>query len=163
MTTHTPIIKTTALDSISNNLTIASNCTTLNVGTNNTVYVENVGNNKSIKQSIYYFSTQTFSPTISDFFQNGTFIIPTYSSANPSTVNDIITINLPVPTAELDGVVFLFRKLRGSANNTSTNWTFNCPSSLLTTTVPVSTLNLNPMIIRTYVLGFEGTYYYCIN
>jgi hypothetical protein len=170
MTTSSINVKTNALDSISTALTIGSSASTVNVGQpTNIINVERLIASTSVKQNIYYFSTQTFSPTVADFLANGTFIMSLYSSANPSTVNDIITVNLPTPTSQLDGCYFCFRKLRGQLNNSSVNWSFNTSTptllaggaTLTSSASPLATLiSFNPGIQRVYVLGYSGSYYW---
>lgn len=167
MTTRSTNVQTNALDS-STTLTIGGN--TINVGgSSNIINVERLIASTSVKQNIYYFSTQTFSPTVADFLANGTFCMSLYSSANPSTLNDNITVNLPVPTSQLDGCYFCFRKLRGQLNNSSVNWSFYTTTptllaggaTLTSSASPlVSFTSFNPGIQRVYVLGYAGSYYW---
>lgn len=167
MTTNSTTIKTNELNSISTNLTIGDTGSTVNLGaTSNIISLNNVIT-PSIKQKVYYFSTQTFSPTVADFLANGTICISLFSSANPSTANDIITVNLPVPTIQLEGTYFIFRKIRGIFNNTTTNFIFNSsPASILGNTGTlttgssplVSTASFNPSIHRIYVMAYLSTY-----
>lgn len=164
------IIKTTALDCPTTSLALVNSATTttINLGLNGTVQATNVIT-PTVKQKVYYFSTQTFSPTVADFFANGTLVISLFSSQTISTANDLITINLPPPTVALDGCYFIFRKLRGIFNNGTTNFTFNTsPASILPAgasltsgTAPIaSSQSFNPGIVRAYVVSYLGTAYW---
>lgn len=169
MTTQSNSIKTTALDSTSTALTIGDTATTINLGgSTNTLNITRILTS-SVKQKIYYTNSATLTFTVNDFLTNGTFIMSLYSSANPSTANDLITVNLPTPTAQLDGCYFCFRKLRGQISNGSANWQFvTSPPSLLaggasltTGANPVSSnLSFNPGIQRIFVMGYAGSYYW---
>lgn len=165
------IIKTTALNSPTTALALVSSntTTTINLGLNGTVQAINVVT-PTVKQKVYYFSTQTFSPTVANFLNNGTIVISLFSSQSPiSTANDIITINLPPPTLALDGCYFIFKKLRGIFSNGTTNFTFNTTpasflpagSSLTSGTTPItSSQSFNSGIVRMYVVSYLGTAYW---
>lgn len=168
---NSDIIKTNAIISPTTSLALVNSATTtlINVGGAGTIVLAHNVVTPTVKQKVYYFSTQTLSPTVANFLANGTIVISLFSSANPSTINDIITMNLPPPTAELDGCFFLFRKLRGQLNNSSTNWTFvTSPASLLSggasltsgATPVVSTLSFNPGVQRLFVISYAGSYYW---
>lgn len=163
-------VKTSSLDTPTTSLILINDAsvTTMNLGISTTIEAQSI-TIPTVKQKVYYFSTQTLSPTVNNFLANGTIIISLYSSANPTTVNDIITITLPPPTASLNGCYFLFRKLRGIINNGTTNFTFTTSpasilplgSSLTSGSTPIlSTQSFNSGIIRAYVVSYSGTHYW---
>jgi hypothetical protein len=123
---------------------------------------------KSLISSIVTISTQTFTPTIASFTTDGTTFVSTYSSANPSIANDIITVNLPVPTSAIEGMIFHFRKIRGAINVSSTNWSFvTSPASIIKSDVtittsgnPTTTYTVNSLYVRIQVYSYSGVYYW---
>ena len=121
---------------------------------------------KSTKQNIIYLTESTNTLTEANFLASNLFG-STYSLANPTTANDSITVNIPTPTAAMEGMTLVFRKVRGVFNTSSANWSFVCPtqscvlSSLTTTTAPTgTTLTFNSTVARIVVLGYLGSYYY---
>jgi hypothetical protein len=168
MSTQTNTLLTNNLDSVTSSQSIGSSLNTLTIG--NTSNAVSIGNlySTSVKPKVYVFSTQTITLTVANILLNGSIINSTYSSANPSTVNDIITVNLPVATSAIDGVYFIFRKMRGALNGSSQNWNFvTSPASLIngTTTVstsgiPTTTLVSSTLVVRLQVIGLNGTYYW---
>lgn len=169
MTTQTESVLTNNLNSLGTTLTIGQSSTSVSIGSTNSITNIPRINAKVVKPKVVYITTTSFSPTISDFFTNGTIFNSTYSSANPSTINDIITINLPTATAELEGMYFLFRKTRGAINGTSQNWTFTTnPASIVpigasitTSGYPIASISQNVIFQRLIVCGYNGLYYWC--
>jgi hypothetical protein len=175
MSIQTDTVKTESFDTISaTSLSIGNSATNINVGgSSTTVNMGYITNSNNVKNVINYVSTQTVTLSISDFLTNGTIFVFTYSSANPSTINDLITINLPAPIAQIEGMFFFFRKLRGFANTSTTNCTFNTIGgsyiignavSLTSSVSPATnTLSNNGPNLRLYVLGYSGSYYWVVN
>jgi hypothetical protein len=153
--------------------------TAVNIGSGSTTGVVTIGNtNNSIllnapttinstKQKITYFTTQTNTLTVANILASN-FFGSTYSSANPTVTNDIITVNLPTPTVAMEGMTLTFRKIRGAVGTATTNWTFVCPTSsfvqtgLTASTPTVSTQNNGSTLVRYTVLGYGGVYYYFV-
>ena len=166
MTLYSTTLKTTAVDTDTTDLTIGDGATIVNLGgSSNIISLSNIVT-QTVKQKVYYVSSQIFSPTVTDFLANGTIVIFTYGLQNPSTSNEVITINLPTPTAQLDGACFIFRKIRGIYNTSNTNMIFNTsPASILEGTgsltkagQPIALVNLTSTILRAYVMSYASTY-----
>lgn len=133
-----------------------------------TLNAKNYGGVVGIYQKTTYLTTQINTITSGSIITDGMVYMSNYSSASPSTINDIITINLPTPTASLEGFTLTFRKLRGSIDNSTTNWTFVAPSPLilsttrsLTTTGGANAIsNQTGLTIKYIIAGYLGVYYY---
>jgi len=169
MTTQSGTILANKLNPLSTTLNVAPSSTSLTIGsTFTTTTINRINDVKVAKPKVYVWNASIVSPTVDDFLANGTVICSIYSTANPSTSNDIITVNLPTPTEKLEGMIFFFKKLRGSANSASNNWVFNCSSysivditaTITTTGQPRTTYAQIGTIIRMLVCGYEGSYYW---
>ena len=122
---------------------------------------------KVINPAVRYLTTQTNTLTVAELIETN-IVVSLFSSSNPSTVNDNITINLPTATAELEGMFFFFRKMRGAVGASGTSWTFTTPTATIVainttanaTGQPVSTLIQSSFILRLVVCGYAGTYYW---
>jgi len=165
-------VKVDTLDTItSTSMTIGENASTISIGTSSSkVNVGNLSNYGTIKPGVLNITTQNYTLTITDLL-NYQIIVSGYSSMSTSTVNDIITFTMPTPTAEIEGIVYTFRKIRGGVSTGTTNMTFNWPTnsyianntSLTTTGQPANTLSSNQQSIRFTVVGYLGTYYFIIS
>lgn len=172
MTTVANIVKTDAISYIANvNQTYGGSSTDITIGNNTTVVNIANPNVNTIVSKVFSPSTQTFTLTINDFLANGTFICPKYTSANPSTVNDVITVNLPDPTSAIEGMFFCFRKIRGALNTSTQNWLFTSPNSSIlissngltqSGTPTTSSFAQTALTVRIVVLGYAGVYYYVL-
>lgn len=169
MTTQSGTVTATTLNPVGTTLNVAPSSTSLTIGSSSTITTINrITDVKVYDPRVWTWTTQTVSPTVADFIANGSTIASTYSSASPSTVNDNITVNLPTPTASLSGMFFFIRKMRGSINTSSTNFTFNTsPASLVNlqtsanaTGQPLATITQNGLFFRLLVCGYSGTYYW---
>ena len=164
-------VKVDTLDTItSTSMTIGANASTISIGTSSSkVNVGNLSNYGYIKPGVLNITDLSYSLTVADLL-NYQIIVSGYSSMTTSAVNDNITFTMPTPTAELEGIVYTFRKIRGGVSTTGTNMTFNWPTnsyianntSLTTTGQPVNTLSSNPQSIRFTVVGYLGTYYFIL-
>lgn len=161
-------IKVNSLDTItSTTMSLGVSSSTISLGSSSTLTtVGSLDNFSTIKPQVFNLTTQTWNPTIAQLL-DATTIVCNYSLSNPSTSNSVITINLPIPTAELEGVIITFRKIRGVLNTASSNFLFNCNghmlsfnASLTTTGQPGNQLNVAATIQRLLILGYSGTYYY---
>ena len=160
------------------NGTGATQTTDVNIGSGSTTGSVTIGNTdnsillnaptsfKSTKQHITYFTSQTNTLIVADILASNLFG-STYSLANPTTTNDVITVNIPTPTSDMEGMTLVFRKLRGALNTSTTNWTFTCPTSTivvnsLTASAPptLSTLSVSTLVSKFTVLAYSGSYYY---
>lgn len=170
MTTIATTLLTNSIDSIGLSQSIASSATTINMG--NPAGSVNISNLivTTVKPKINVLTLQINTFTVDSILAGGSTIVSTYTSANPSTANDSITINLPTPDSRLDGIQFFFRKMRGALNNSSENWRFvTNPSSIIvssatasTTGHPIAAIGVIALFVRMTVLGINGTYYWCI-
>lgn len=170
MSATSNIFKVDSFDTPSATLAIAgsSTTTTVNLGANSKRLLITRLQCQTMKQNVYYFNTQTFSPTVADFLANGTLIISLFNTI--PAINDVITVNLPVPTQALEGCYFMFRKMKGQISNGSVNWTFiTSPASILpgggtltsSASVVITTSSFNPGIQRIFVIGNgSGSYYW---
>jgi hypothetical protein len=140
---------------------------TVTIGSsNNSILLNAPTTVKSTKQNIIYLTALSNTLTVADILASNLFG-STYSSANPSTANDSITVNIPTPTAAMEGMTLVFRKVRGVFNTTSPNWSFVCPTSscvigsLTTTAAPTgTTLTYNTSTAKMVVMAYSGSYYY---
>lgn len=163
-------VKTDTLDTISStSMNIGLSASTISIGSLSKVNVGNLSNYKTIKSSTLNISTQTNTLTITDLL-NYQIIVSGFSSTNPATVNDIITFNMPTPTADIEGIVYTFRKVRGAFSAGSTNLTFNWTTNsyivnntgLTTTGQPTNIFSTSATLIRMVVVGYLGTYYFIL-
>ena len=169
MTTQSGTVLTNTLNPLSTTLNVGTSSTDITIGSSSTTTTINrITNVKVLKPKVYVWTTQIVSPTVADFLTNGTIINSTYSSANPSTVNDNIQVNLPIPTAQLEGMYFFLRKMRGAINGSTINWTFSTsPASIVSistsanaTGSPVASITQTNLFLRMVVCGYGGTYYW---
>lgn len=174
MTTQSNNVRAVSMDTLSaTTLTIGSNATNISIGgASSKVIMGNIANVNTLATRVFNITTTSHIVTLENIFTNGMTYVLTYSSANPSTVNDIITITLPTPDASIEGMYFVFRKLRGFVNTSTTNVTFNCDTpSILSGTVSltssanpaISTLSNSGPTTRWTVLGFGGAYYWTLS
>ena len=80
---------------------------------------------------VYYFDTSSIIIDASSILTNGMIYMSSYTTfAGIGDIsNNIITVTLPPPTATIEGLILLFRKLRGANNSSNTNWFFNSTNS----------------------------------
>ena len=152
------------------NIAIGASATTIAIGTSTSVVnIPNLGIG-SYKSNTLQITTATNTFTIANLITYQ-FFVSDFSSTNPATVNDPITVNLPTPTAEIDGIIYTFRKIRGAFNTTGNNWLFNFATacyvannnSLTTTGQPVSVFNTSAIVIRFVVVGDGlGAFYWIL-
>lgn len=169
MSLSTAIMKTDIFDTVSATLSMGATSTSITIGgTSTTTTIQNVQDYACIDSNVITLVSQNNTLTIENFIEGGQVINSTYTSATPSTVNNIITINLPTPDARIEGVTFLFRKTRGAINTSSANFTFstttNCIVSFTTgitmTGQPTNSISSNALVFRFIVLEYSGTYYW---
>lgn len=133
-----------------------------------TLTTQNLGNIAGIYQKTKYLTNQSNTITIGSIITDGMIYMSTYSSAYPSIINDVIAIDLPTPTASLEGFTLTFRKMRGSVDTTSPNWTFSAPGSyILSTTRSLTTTGganasstQNDLNVKFIIAGYSNVYYY---
>ena len=173
MTTASQTIRTNSVSTITSApLEIGTTATSVIVGNGVPVTIGNLGTINLIKPKVVIITTQSYTVTVGDIIA-GSIFSSTFSSAPTLTVNDIITINLPTPTADIEGIIVQFRKLRGGASNSTQNWIFNCPTSslilsnavtLTTSGQPTSTATptnyQQRMTVLKYFDGSTTTYYW---
>lgn len=147
---------------------IAQNAGDVTIGTNlTTTTIPRPSGVKVITPQIRYLTTQTNTLTVAQLIETN-IIASLFSSANPSTVNDNITVNLPTATAELEGMFFFFRKMRGGISASGVSWTFTTPTATLVaiqttanaTGQPVASITQSAFIVRMVVCGSAGIYYW---
>ena len=133
-----------------------------------TLNTKNYGGVVGIYQKTTYLTQANNNITSGSIITDGMIYMSTFSSTDPSIANDIITVNLPTPTVSLEGFTLTFRKLRGSFDTASTNWSFVAPSSLILSTTRTLTTpgganaisNQNGLTIKYIIAGYLGVYYY---
>jgi hypothetical protein len=152
--------------------------TTVDIGSGTTTGTVTIGNSansillnapttvKSTKESIIYLTASTNTLTEANILASNLFG-STYSSDNPSTANNSISVNIPTPTSAMEGMTLVFRKVRGVFNTGSPNWLFTCPTSsmvltsLTTTATPTGTsLQVNATVARLTIMAYSGSLYY---
>jgi hypothetical protein len=171
MSLQSNIVSTNSLDTItSSSMTIGTSASTIQLGGSGiVVIVGNIFNYGYISPGVLNVSTQTYTLSTSDLV-NYQIIVPNYSSANPATVNDIITFTMPNPTSDMEGVIYTFRKIRGAISAGTTNLTFNWSgnyyivnnTSLTTTGQPTNTFTTSAPLIRFICVGYLGVYYFIL-
>jgi hypothetical protein len=152
------------------NIAVGASATTVSIGTTTSVVnLPNLGIG-SYKSNTFQITTQTNTFTIANLLSFQIFVSD-FSSTNPATVNDIITVNLPTPTADIEGIIYTFRKIRGAFSTSGNNWAFNFATasyvannnSLTTTGQPVSVFNTGAIVVRLVVVGDDlGSYYWIL-
>lgn len=171
MTTQANIVLTDTYNGphTGNTIDIASSATSVTIGSAVTeTFIVKLNEVRVLNPRVLVLTTQINTLTEAQILASGTTIFSTFTSTNPSTVNDNITINLPDPTVALEGLFFFFRKMRGSINPSTTNWTFTTPSARivgLNTTAnatgqPLVSVTQTGLSLRLVVCGYAGTYYW---
>ena len=169
MSLQSGTVLTNSLDTITaSSMTIGTSASTIQIGTG-TVNVGNIFNYGYISTGVLNVATQNYTLLTSDLV-NYQIIVPNYSSANPATVNDNITFTMPTPTADMEGVIYTFRKIRGAISAGTTNLTFNWSgnyyivnnTSLTTTGQPTNTFTTTAPLIRFICVGYLGVYYFIL-
>lgn len=171
MSLKTGTVLADTLDTITaTSMTIGASATTIQIGASSSTPV-NVGNLNftTVRPDVLYISTQTYTMTTAEL-RDSQIIVMNYSSANPATVNDIITFTMPVPTAEMEGCLYTFRKIRGAVSAGTTNLVFNWSgnyyiannTSLTAPGQPVNTFSTSAPLIRFICVGYLGVYYFIL-
>ena len=147
---------------------IALNAGDVTIGSNlTTTIIPRPTSVKVITPSVRYLSSQVNTLTVAQLIETN-IVVSLFSSANPSTVNDNITVNLPTATAELEGMFFFFRKMRGAISASGVSWTFTTPTATIVsiqttanaTGQPVASITQSAFILRLVVCGTGGVYYW---
>lgn len=163
-------IRANTLDSISSSMAIGAGCSTINVGTSTSkTNLGSLVNYSTLKSGVYNTVLQSNTITIADL-QTYQYFVSGFSSANPATVNDAITFNMPTPTADIEGIIYTFRKIRGGISNSGNNLLFNFATAsyvannlgLTSNGQPVNVFNTGALFIRFTVVGYLGSYYWIL-
>lgn len=164
-------IRANTIDTITvTNMNIGTTCSTISVGTSTSLTnLPSLSDYKTLKSGVSNSVLQANTLTISDL-QNNQYFVSGYSSANPATANDVITYNMPAPTADIEGIIYTFRKIRGGVSAATTNYQFNFATSsyivnnttLTTPGQPVNTFSTSALQIRFTVVGYLGVYYWIL-